>query len=380
MLPRETSHQYRELAQDPAILEMITALSSPTAKAISYKIKNVLATYNSPDYVGSDYHPGGRHDNDFADFREIAIVPTADEITSLQPPFLRPSEILDDPNTKQTRLATHLDNQFRLLREDMIYEMREELHISLGKKKGHRRGLVIDDFKFHSVHCGKDVKRCKWGIALECQHDFPQFKQVEPKNRRKYLIENPKFLRHLSQSSLLIDGDVVAFPTINRDEDLLAKDPPIIVVQLDGEASVTKTLLKLKTATRIQLIQIDCAMFSYEPVLKTLQNTKGLSLSEELLFWVEDSAIGSPPFQPQDIIQAIKQDPSQNIQSLLKTSKPITLDASQASSLLSGLTQNVSLIQGPPGAFPPGVPSSIFESTPRNGKVFHWRTSGKGSS
>jgi hypothetical protein len=53
-----------------------------------------------------------------------------------------------------------------LLREDMIYEMHEELSIALKKKKGYHRGLVMEGFTLRDVHCGKEGRRCKWGITL----------------------------------------------------------------------------------------------------------------------------------------------------------------------------------------------------------------------
>jgi hypothetical protein len=41
--------------------------------------------------------------------------------------------------------------------------------------------------------------------------------------------------------------------------------------------------------------------------------------------------------------------PSENLKPILGTPKDIKLDSSQARSLISGLTQKVALIQGPPG-------------------------------
>ena len=56
--------------------------------------------------------PGGRHDNDFEDFRAISILPTANEIASTERAFLRPADVLNDHNTKESRISIHLDNQF----------------------------------------------------------------------------------------------------------------------------------------------------------------------------------------------------------------------------------------------------------------------------
>lgn len=55
---------------------------------------------------------GGRHSNDHADFRRIAIVPSVDEVLCKKLPFL--------PASDSDAEASHLDRHFRLLRHDMV--------------------------------------------------------------------------------------------------------------------------------------------------------------------------------------------------------------------------------------------------------------------
>jgi hypothetical protein len=364
-LPGEIAGPYREFSQDPAILKMILASSQVDVRTIGSRIKHILATCGPGATVDSEYGPGGRHDNDFTNFREIAMLPTADEVVSTEPPFLRSSAQLEDPETEDTRLADYLDNQFRLLREDMVYEMRDELQIALGKRKGHHRGLVIEGFKFLGVYWEKGGRPCKWGIKLQCQHDLWHFKKakVKDKDRKTYLADNRKILKHQSLACLLVDNEIVAFATVNRDEDLLAQLPPVIVLQLEGEATTTKVLVKIKSGNIIKLIQIDTAVFSYEPVLKALQDAKSVPLSTELLFWQEGREVGCPRSSPTNVIRAIREDPRQDLQTLLRASRSIALDKSQAASLLAGLTQNVSLIQGPPGMALQQVRFGHFQKT-----------------
>ena len=347
--PSESAKPYREFAQDPAILKILLMSSQLETRTLASKIKHILATCGPGAVVEGESGPGGRHDNDFANFRDITLLPTADEIASTVPPFLRASTELEDPETEDTRLASYLDNQFRLLREDMLYEMREELHIALGKKKGNHRGLVVEGFKLLDIYLGKGDRKCKWGITLQCHNDLWQFRKVKDKDRKTYLLDNRKIFKHQSLSCLLVDGEIVALATVNRDEDLLAKKPPVIVLQLDGEASTTRALVKIKTGTKIKLVQIDTAIFSYEPILKALQDAQRIPLSSELLFWNKDRTIGRPSSQPTRVVQAIMANPCENLQGLLGTPQSIKLDKSQAAALLAGLTQNVSLIQGPPG-------------------------------
>ena len=294
--------------------------------------------------------PGGRHDNDFADFRNIAILPTVDELASKCAAFLRPSTALDGPDTAETRVAMHLDNQFRLLREDMLYAMREELDIVLGKKEGRFRGLVINGLTLLGVHCQSSPnKACKWGIRLQCHEDLYWFKTVMPQFRLAYLHKNQKMFRHQSMMCLIVDGYIVAFATIHREEKLLAKCPPVIVVQLEDTANTTHALLKLQTSKHITLVQLSTAVFAYEPVLTALQEKQDIIFAPELLFWGDGDEIESISDPPMQIIEALQTDPSQNLQEYFNTPGRIVLDEAQSASLLLGLTQRVSLIQGPPG-------------------------------
>ncbi|KIJ57325.1 hypothetical protein M422DRAFT_73113 [Sphaerobolus stellatus SS14] len=347
---------FMELAKDPSIIDHICGAVQQETRAVGQKIKYLTSDLNMNGTDLGYEGPGGRHDNDFVDFHEISILPTADELRSKELPFIRPSSMLQDQATLDGRAALHLDNQFRLLREDMLSEMREELKVASGEKKGRHRGLKIDGLKVLGIYYrqkdGKkdEMKNCPWGLSLQCIED-PWKRRVKPnlKDRRSFLDDNRNILRHQSMACLLVDGEIVAFPTIYRDEDLLVRVPPVIVVQFTDERSTKKTLVALHGAKRIQLLQIDTATFAYEPILQALQEKKKFPLESELLYWVEGAELPTPEQQASRIIQALRLNPNQNLQPLLKTSQPITLDSAQQESLTSGLTQRVSLIQGPPG-------------------------------
>ncbi|OJA15476.1 hypothetical protein AZE42_06348 [Rhizopogon vesiculosus] len=343
---------YRDVAKKPSILSKLLNSSQQSVKDIGYRIEHILSTFKSGTPVAAVGGPGGRHDNDFVDFREISILPTADEILSQQPPFLRPSGVLEDPDGEETRAADYLDNTFRLLREEMINEMREELQTALGKKKGRHRGLTIDDVMLDGVYSGTNDRKTRWGIKLQCQDDFKSMKSVPDKQRRSYLEKDPagsKILKHQSLVCILSGNQIISFGSIHRVEELLARKPPVIVIQLEGEASIEKTLLRLQSPDNIRLIQIDTALFAFEPVLKVLQNMQFIPLSEELLFWKKGNLIGSASVTATQVTRPLAMNPSLDLQGLLKTPTRIVLDKAQAASLLAGLTQRVSLIQGPPG-------------------------------
>ncbi|KAI6121070.1 P-loop containing nucleoside triphosphate hydrolase protein [Pisolithus sp. B1] len=330
MNSRDTT-TYHQLASRPSILNKIINSDQQEVRLEGYLIKHIISSAGKTNTADLDFVPGGRHDNDFVDFREIAILPTVDELSSNKNPALRRASHLEDPKSKKTRVADYLDNTFRLLRDDMMHELKEDTDIALKKKQGRQRGLVIDGIKAVDIYAGAENRRTRWGLMLQCNSDLPALKGVEEKDRRKFFLDDhrgSRMLRHQSLACLIGDGEILGLGTIHRDEDLLAEKPPIIVFQIEGRVSLSKALLQLKKSKHLRLIQIDCAVFAFEPVLKALKKMRVLPLSEEILFWEDGKEIASPP---------------------VVTPNSIILDISQVSSLLAGLRQRVSLIQGPPG-------------------------------
>ena len=357
-LPTDNAERYRTIPEMQTIVDLLLASPSSAIRTGGQKIKHALDICTPVTTTGNKFGPGpgGRHDNDFVDFRKISILPTTDELESMEQAFIQPSDVLEEPETASNRVAIHLDNQFRLLREDMLYEMREELHIATGKKKGYHRGTKIFKLKVKGLECGEEEKRTRWGLIVAGETDISQLKNKrDVKSRKAYLLDHRNIFKHQSLACLIVGKEVVAFPTINRNEDLLAKVPPEIVLQFEGGESTTNVLRKLKLGDDVTLIQIDTALFSYEPILKSLQQKKTLPLSSELLLWGKGDNISLVSDEPKKgkkamhVVEALRRNPQTDLRSLLLTKKLIKLDNTQAASLISGLEQTVSLIQGPPG-------------------------------
>ncbi|KAF7312269.1 hypothetical protein MIND_00239900 [Mycena indigotica] len=353
-LPGALADPYIKIAGNDFLQTTLSTSEDDETRSINYQLKHIVDTCNviAPDDLDVDLHPGGRHDNDFADFRQIAILPTADEVASSEPPFIRRYRPLGEMEPSQAA-AQCLDNQFRLLREDMLYEIKDELSIAFGKKKGRHRGLVLEGFSLSGdIFHGTDERLSAWGIVLEARPDFWFFHKVADRDRRKYVDENKHIFKHQAYVCLLVNDQVVAFPTIHRDEERLAQKPPKLVLQLPDRRSTVKTLLRLKQLPqpKIKIIQIDTAIFSYEPVLKVLQGMRGLPLAREIICWSPNKSLEPPAYLSKNsIIEAIERNPRQDLKPLLGLNKSIVLDESQAVSLQAGLTQKVALIQGPPG-------------------------------
>ena len=346
--PADDAQPYREFARQEEIPQKLISSTNIEVRGLGHKLKHIVEIVVNPAGE-SDYGPGGRHDNDHVEFRKIDVMPTADEITSKEPAFMRTAAEVDNTAAEQ-RFATHLDNQFRLYREDMLHELREELQIALGQRKGRHRGLVIDNLTLVDMYgvTGGRSRNDHWGIVLSMlpEEDLWFFRRDKPKDRKKYLMDDRKLIKDGSMAALIIDGTVVSFPTIRRDEDRLSKKPPEFALLLNGKQSTIVTLSKFVSAKSVKLVQIDTAVFSYEPVLKALQQITLMPLATEL---TQGKSLETPPNSPTSIIDALRQNPSQDLKDLIHCPKSIILDDAQARSLLSGLTQRMAIIQGPPG-------------------------------
>ncbi|KAL0570784.1 hypothetical protein V5O48_011178 [Marasmius crinis-equi] len=338
-------------AVEDDILELMKKSSYPEVRDFAGRISSLILPQPGAARKAA-FSAGGRHDNDFADYRKVEILPTEGEIRCTDRAFFLPKSCIDDPSTEDRRMGIYLDNEFRLYREEMMYQMKEELAVATGQKKGKHRGLIIDGLKYHGVNFGSGTRRENWALELQCKEDL--LRQVKGKSvanaeRKTFLRDNrSRPFRHQAWSCLMIDGEITAFPTLNRDEDLLAKNPSVIALFID-EHSTERTLSKLKSAQHIRLVLLETAVFSFEPILKTLQGTLELSLHQELLHWKDGGTLRSPLDMPSDVVDLLRTDPRRDLQSFLDISKSIKLDPSQHASLLAALTQRVSLIQGPPG-------------------------------
>jgi hypothetical protein len=128
LLPINEARPYGKLAKNPSIINSLLDSPYSGVRSIAAKIKHVVNHSAFTPRSELLNGPGGRHDNDHLHFRNISILPTTDELNfTSEKAFLRPSSWLEDPATEKNRVAMHFDNQFRLLREDMVAELREEV-------------------------------------------------------------------------------------------------------------------------------------------------------------------------------------------------------------------------------------------------------------
>jgi hypothetical protein len=349
--PCKESLPYLALANFSPILDSILNSPDGQTRILGQKIKHALRLDSSELHIDAVARPGGRHDNDHSNHREISIMPTADELLSKDRPFFRTADFIENPELEASRAAIHIDNQFRLLREDMLGEIRDEVKILTGAKSGSHKGITIKGLSIVGVNMGTDRKRLPFGIVFGIQEGLPQLKKIHPNKKRQFLNDNRHILRQGSMACLLIDNEPVAFPTIHRDEEELSQTPARITLQFVDDATMSKALIKTKTSNTINLIQLDTAIFAFDPFLRRLQDITDLPLGEEILHWEEGKCIEAPSFQPAKVIKDLKDRSGKDLKEFLRLQKSVTLDESQMSSLFTCLTQRVSLVQGPPGQY-----------------------------
>jgi len=317
-------------------------------RSIGYKVQHLLRGMSSGAILLGSIKPGGRHDNDFEDFREIAIFPTADELVAKEQPFYLQADAMQEIDEDE-RPAAHLDNQFRLLREEMLGELRTDIQSARSGKQGRRISTRLRSLVFHKIECGNDKHRAA-SIAMRCYEGIhiPPGEQVE---RKQYWAANKNILRHESFGCLLCCSEIVAFATIDRNEDLLAEAPPIVLLRVFGDSAILKTLVSLKAYHQrdLEFVLVDTPFFAYEPILRSLQEKILIPLSTELLGKIENGNRKDSLLCPDNLIAQITQCEGQSLRNILGLEKDIILDHSQTESLIAGLRQSVSLIQGPPG-------------------------------
>ncbi|KAL9607479.1 MAG: hypothetical protein Q9167_007616, partial [Letrouitia subvulpina] len=111
------------------------------------------------------------------------ILPTSDELASKDPDLPRAQET-NERESRPGGLAFHLDSQFRLLREDMLRDLREEVQVAHDVKQKRRKTLSVEHLTLDGVYCDE---RSPWSLQFRCTQDLPQMPNKNEKIRRQFL-------------------------------------------------------------------------------------------------------------------------------------------------------------------------------------------------
>ena len=310
--------------------------SSPSDRP-GVRLRTVLAAANLSV-------PGGRHDNDFSDYRSIEILPTAPEFASLAEPHL-------PLFSSATSDAAVLDRQFRLLREDMLGPARES--------QNDPRKLLRDLFynaRVQGVHSGVQRKNAANKVVVRSSEQCILFSVANPprlwnakKKEREDFWERSR--RTLPRDALIClrrqnaDGNWVPirFGTIVRREvSEMAQDYPVIGIDfIFSSIDVADTLAEIAKVAHLpktQLLVVASSLFAYRPVLKSLQSMTEITFSSEIVH-------GLPSKPPEySSVLTVENSAPVDMREQVKS-----LDPSQRSALDAALQNRVALLQGPPG-------------------------------
>ncbi|RAH75108.1 AAA family ATPase [Aspergillus aculeatinus CBS 121060] len=317
-------------------------------RTIGYRIQNIAKTIRTKVDLDDSYRPGGRHDNDFEDFREISILPTPDEIASVEIPYYR--RMCDVYNVSEAqRAVTHYDNQFRLLREDLLAELRNDLQIARGQKKGRRSAPPVRGLCLTGVGCGTDDRRRTCYLEFACTKGLPHLSSLPKADRKKLLDDNPHIFRHQAFGCLLSKMDIVAFVTLDRGSSDLPDDLPTLALVVSGTDALTRVFTCAKMGPAFTFLPVNTPIFAYEPILERLQQVMEFPLSQILLASEPKPELLTLDDNLATMVGQIQTTNGESLDAILATEMKVSLDDSQLQSLLNGLQQSVSTIQGPPG-------------------------------
>jgi len=323
-------------------------------------------------WVSDQHPPGGRHDNDHTNFRDIRIVPTQAEINSQSPPWL---PLASQENAfienKEMRM---LDANFRLLREDAVSSMRanveEEKRVwnnarILGLNRGYGatgRGKV-QPLSFLVQLSSSYVKKkdINWERSRALPHEGI-IALCNPVDKSVQRLGTITTRAYKETGTWLNDprGPIIGVSFHNA-EDILsslqeAVENMAILARTDSEADVEGSNVEPwneveKLFVSHDLIEASGSFFSYKPILSALQEFTSVPLAQELVYL-------NPSEQRPDYIPSQMSMPKASFNgfcceldnwSTQKVVDSTSLDKSQADALHRALTSKVALIQGPPG-------------------------------
>lgn len=328
----------------------LISVSDSKIKSLGYQIQKALQLR----FEGSDHNdpngPGGRHDNDFVDFRKISVYPTNDEFAStLAPYYRRAEEIKQIPSSDKAR--NHLDNQFRLLREDMLAELREDIRIALGKVKNKKKQVqILGKLQPLDINTG-DAKRSRsCTFIFTIGSGLEQFCKKTPDQRTRYLKENTSFLRHDAFGALSFGDQIIGFAFVVREAHNLIRNPPCLQLRLANNNTFQALFSPAKPSAELRFTLVNTPIFAYEPVLNRLKSINQIPLDKDILQLqdIEDGDIAN--FKPSGTIRDLlsKLEDSDH-ESLFIDKKHFQLDQAQFDAMKYALRSPLSVIQGPPG-------------------------------
>ncbi|GAA5992370.1 hypothetical protein JCM10908_000450 [Rhodotorula pacifica] len=380
-------------------------------KNVSSGVLTMLRALMQPP---GELRPGGpRHDNDFADIRQIAILPTPDELTSSADAFIPAN--LSDMDYHLEGMEGRLDLLFRLMREDFVgplraatqsllvdFEHLDDQHNSLAALLKRGGGRYRPSSSTHGGDSSdlmvyKDVKVV--GLDLD-RHELRLNLQITLPPGFK---SSKQIVRNLAQGNLVA---LLSFETDSKGKVRNVRDVGIDlgIVAADLESSklsvnffdgtrrsiyldAVRDLAEQKkqhksknsaTSSSLKQYLVELPGFlvsTVEPFLRALQQlsapaipfadilsakppTRGQKLRIQPPLYARNpgfeydlsSILTGEDVQPQSLVlRPSDRDSVQDVREFLAQPGKSRLDPTQAQALVDCLTREIALVEGPPG-------------------------------
>ncbi|KAI1129725.1 hypothetical protein F5Y10DRAFT_290554 [Nemania abortiva] len=160
-------------------LSIVKGVAQPRPTALhSFSRANFVLRRDLPGELSAE---GPRHDNDYADCTKIRILPTMSEITSTRldyRPFYDPSQL------HLPGLQGLIDRHFRLLRDDMVGQLKESISYELGRlNNSQNQSLEKRGVRTHSYNIGAIIDvTCIRRYGLEFHLEIEQPFRHDPRS------------------------------------------------------------------------------------------------------------------------------------------------------------------------------------------------------
>jgi hypothetical protein len=342
--------------------------------------------------------PGTRqHGNDFKDFRQIAIVPPAEELQSEESAWLPPpgQHGYGADGHHRNQITAHLDRLFRLMREDMVEPIRSELRDEL-KLPDQQRKRLLTDPRLVGVDDGRGLELT---FAFRPTIGLSQrLLRMKTSRERKEFLEDGPGRRVLASDTIVVfynhrasrqgtDLDIVAVGVVSGRQDILgsrllekkqdasgrdsagtpgpdkharAHHEPISLYANIHFPQLKDLPARLKAAlgglpharygTEVAKFAFcaSASYFSYEPVLSGLQHMSTVPLAYHLLPGCPDT---TPDAHPREGVHSrLPVHMQMRVADLdAEVMRKVALDPGQSDALKLLTSEKVVLVQGPPG-------------------------------
>ena len=346
---------------------------------------------------------GIRHDNDHAAIKDIKILPTAEEISSDRPEYL---PVKDPSKWHLQGVEGLIDQQFRLLREDTVGQLRDCVRTLLQDLKqplhkhtyrGYEKSMRI--YKYDNVTFSDVQFHNKYRLQVAVEFDQPKFVSNKAyRHRRRWWEECKQLQVDAFICAVDSDGNTLFFSVAERrgmspqkyskgaeEESLSENEESQDVPNLykdSNRATITLRLIDLpsqslspilsrgKRARKVEqcLVEFPGVLLpAFQPTLEALQRMtqKNTTIPFSSLLLPEHSSAASEtridwpnyakqpgfyfdlsPILTRGLPLKLQRSSTFNTHALMERS---TLDEAQCKALVGILTRNLAFVQGPPG-------------------------------